>query len=108
MPNVTCKQNIKLQFHMKRHFLLTIFTLVFFHQVSCQERTYKAVKYPGNYKAKIDLVYTKTDNWEGRMDVYTNLISEKPPSMVINIHGRGWNHGVKESQAGFGFFLRRD
>lgn len=91
---------------MKKEFLLAVFTLGFFLNVWCQETTYKPVKYPDHFKAEIDLVYTKIDHWEGRMDIYSNPISEKPTPIVINIHGGGWNHGVKESQTGFGYFFK--
>ncbi|TRX58833.1 alpha/beta hydrolase [Fulvivirga sp. M361] len=91
---------------MKRPVLLTILTLGFFLDVSCQETTYTPVKYPDHYNAEVDLIYTQTGHWEGRMDIYTNPVSEKPTPVVINIHGGGWNHGVKESQTGFGYFFK--
>ncbi len=98
---------MKSKLYTKRYFLLVILSLGFFLNVSCQETTYKPVKYPNNYKAQIDVVYTKIEHWEGRMDIYTNPISEKPTPIVINIHGGGWNHGVKESQTGFGYFFKK-
>lgn len=91
---------------MKRNLLLAIFSLGLILDISCQERTYKSVKYPDGYKAEVDLVYTKVGNWEGRIDVYTNPTSEKPTPIIINIHGGGWNHGVKESQTGFSTFFK--
>lgn len=90
---------------MKRYFVVVL-TLVFFLDVSGQETTYKTVKYPATYEAKIDLIYTKIDDWEGRMDIYSNPVSQKPTPIVINIHGGGWNHGVKESQTGFTSFFK--
>ncbi|MFY0603753.1 MAG: alpha/beta hydrolase [Flavobacteriaceae bacterium] len=71
-----------------------------------QTRTYKPVKYPQNYTANIDIVYTQVNGWKGKMDTYINLKAEKPTPIVINIHGGGWNHGVKESQRGFGSFFK--
>jgi acetyl esterase/lipase len=34
------------------------------------------------------------------------FIVPKPTAVVINIHGGGWNHGVKESQSGFSSFFK--
>ncbi|WP_108805591.1 alpha/beta hydrolase [Aquimarina sp. Aq107] len=89
----------------KRHFVLAL-TLVFFLDLSGQETKYKPVKYPATYEAKIDLIYTKIDDWEGRIDIYSNPVSQKPTPIVINIHGGGWNHGVKESKTGFSSFFK--
>jgi acetyl esterase/lipase len=69
------------------------------------ENTNFSVKLPENYLAKIDVVYTRVNNWDGRMDLYTNPDAEKPTPLVINIHGGGWNHGAKETQTGFGSFF---
>jgi acetyl esterase/lipase len=69
------------------------------------ENTNFSVKFPENYLAKIDVVYTRVNNWDGRMDLYTNPDAEKPTPLVINIHGGGWNHGAKETQTGFGSFF---
>jgi len=74
--------------------------------VFSQEKTYKPVMYPQEYKAELDVIYTKVKGWEGRMDLYTNPIAEQPTPIVINIHGGGWNHGVKESQRGFKRFFK--
>src|SRR5690606_5817577 len=71
-----------------------------------QEKQYKPVEFPEGYKAQIDVVYTQVNGWDGRMDLYTNPNSEKPTPVVINIHGGGWNHGVKESQTGYGSFFK--
>lgn len=90
---------------MKRYFVVVL-TLVFFLDLSGQETKYKPVKYPVTYEAKIDLIYTKIDDWEGRMDIYFNPVSQKPTPIVINIHGGGWNHGVKESKTGFSSFFK--
>ena len=90
---------------MERYLLLVILALVSLQATIAQEVVYKPVKYPSNYHADIDIVYTEVEGWEGRMDIYSNPKSEKPTPIVINIHGGGWNHGVKESQTGFrGFF----
>lgn len=91
---------------MTRNYLFLIFTLVFFLNSFGQNKQYKPVKYPSNYEAKINLFYTKVDNWVGRMDIYSNPSSIKPTPIVINIHGGGWNHGTKESQTGFNSFFK--
>ncbi|MFY7964322.1 MAG: alpha/beta hydrolase fold domain-containing protein, partial [Chitinophagaceae bacterium] len=39
-------------------------------------------------------------------DIYYNPTAPKPTPIVFNIHGGGWNHGVKESQTGYGSFFK--
>lgn len=90
---------------MKNKIFIPAFILSVF-SVFAQEKEYKPVDYPNGYKAQIDVVYTQVDGWDGRMDLYTNPNSEKPTPIVINIHGGGWNHGVKESQTGYGSFFK--
>lgn len=68
--------------------------------------TYKPVEYPEGYTSQIDVVYTKADGWDGKMDLYLAPKSKGPSPIVINIHGGGWNHGVKESQTGFSTFFK--
>jgi acetyl esterase/lipase len=70
------------------------------------DTTYKPVQFPADYTAQLDVVYTRVGNWEGRLDVYFPQKSVKPVPVVINIHGGGWNHGVKESQTGFSTFFK--
>jgi acetyl esterase/lipase len=67
---------------------------------------YKAVDFPDGYTSKIDVIYTRAKNWEGRMDLYLPPASKGPSAVVINIHGGGWNKGVKESQTGFNTFFK--
>lgn len=73
---------------------------------SSADTTYKPVEYPAGYTAQLDVVYTRADNWEGKLDVYYPQNPAKPVPLVINIHGGGWNHGVKESQTGFSTFFK--
>ena len=40
------------------------------------------------------------------MDLYLPPAKNGPSAVVINIHGGGWNKGVKESQTGFGTFFK--
>ena len=90
---------------LKKIFFIVVIFSSFEFNTSCQEKAYKSVEYPNDYTAQIDVVYTRINDWEGRMDLYTNPNSELPTPIVINIHGRGWNHGMKESQTGFGSFF---
>ncbi len=76
------------------------------YNVSGQNAEYLPVDYPENYTAKIDVVYTVVDGWEGRMDIYYPTDVKTPVPLVVNIHGGGWNHGVKESQRGYGSFFK--
>lgn len=71
-----------------------------------QDANYKLVQFPEGYTSQIDVVYTTVGKWNGRMDLYTNPKSDAPTPVVINIHGGGWNHGVKESQTGYGSFFK--
>jgi acetyl esterase/lipase len=70
------------------------------------DTTYKPVNYPVGFTAQLNVVYTKAMDWEGKMDLYLPPFTNKPTAIVINIHGGGWNHGVKESQSGFSTFFK--
>ena len=70
------------------------------------DTAYKPVEYPAGYTAQLNVVYTKVKDWEGKMDIYFTSKEKKPSPVVINIHGGGWNHGVKESQTGFNTFFK--
>jgi acetyl esterase/lipase len=67
---------------------------------------YKPVDYPSGFTAQLNVVYTKVNGWEGKVDLYLPPKTDKPTAIVINIHGGGWNHGVKESQTGFSTFFK--
>lgn len=71
-----------------------------------QDSTVKVVEYPKDYVGKLDVVYTKVNDWNGREDLYYNPKATKPTPVVFNIHGGGWNHGTKESQSGFAAFFK--
>ena len=71
-----------------------------------EDTTYKPVEYPEGYAAQLNVVYTKVKDWEGKMDIYTAPKAKGLSPVVINIHGGGWNHGVKESQTGFSTFFK--
>ena len=51
-------------------------------------------------------MYTRVKDWEGKLDLYLPPKDNGPSPIVINIHGGGWNHGVKESQTGFNTFFK--
>ncbi|MBK6936645.1 MAG: alpha/beta hydrolase [Chitinophagaceae bacterium] len=68
--------------------------------------TYKPVECPEGFTAKLNVVYTTVKDWEGKMDMYLPPVKDGPSPVVINIHGGGWNHGVKESQTGFSTFFK--
>ena len=67
---------------------------------------YKKVEVPAGYQSSIDVVYAEIDGWKGREDVYYNPASTKPTPVIFNIHGGGWNHGVKEQQGGCNTFFK--
>jgi acetyl esterase/lipase len=70
------------------------------------DTTYKPVEYPSGFTAQLNVIYTKVKDWDGKMDIYLPPKSIEPTPVVINIHGGGWNHGVKESQTGFNTFFK--
>ena len=70
------------------------------------DTAYKPVEYPDGYSAQLNVVYTKVKDWEGKMDLYIAPKSKGLSPVIINIHGGGWNHGVKESQSGFNTFFK--
>ena len=72
-----------------------------------QEAEPKKVQYPAGFTEQLNLVYTKVNDWEGKLDLYLPPTSKGPSPVVINIHGGGWNKGNKESQTGFSDFFKR-
>jgi acetyl esterase/lipase len=94
---------------MKRLFSLTVLLALSAFSVLGQEPNseIKKVEYPAGFSAKLDVVYAKVGDWQGRMDLYLPPKEKAPTPVVINIHGGGWNHGTKESQTGFSTFFKR-
>jgi acetyl esterase/lipase len=87
--------------------LLLLVSIAFSKLVMAQaDSAYKPVAYPDGFTAQLDVVYTTVDNWDGKMDLYLPPEKNGPAPIVINIHGGGWNHGVKESQTGFNTFFK--
>jgi len=90
---------------MKKRILVSFSLMVITLGMFAQEALVKKVEYPLGYESKIDVVYTKVKDWDGRLDVYFNPASTTPTPVIINIHGGGWNHGTKEGQGGFNTFF---
>lgn len=89
--------------------LLLAFSLLCSGVLLAQEESadsVKKVQLPPGFTAQIDVVYTKGNNWEQKLDLYLPPKQGKPTPVVINIHGGGWNHGTKESQTGFNTFFK--
>jgi acetyl esterase/lipase len=93
---------------MKRLFFLTVLLTLSAFSVLGQEQNsaIKKVEYPAGFSARLDVVYTKVRDWQGRLDLYLPPKERPPSAVVINIHGGGWNHGTKESQTGFSTFFK--
>lgn len=94
---------------MKKNWLILLIILVLSTGLAnsqAADTTYKAVEYPEGYSAKLNVVYATVKDWEGKMDIYLAPREKGLSPVVINIHGGGWNHGVKESQTGFSTFFK--
>lgn len=70
------------------------------------DTTYKPVELPAGFSSQMNVVYTTAKNWEGQMDIYMPAKEKGPSPVVINIHGGGWNKGVRQSQTGFNTFFK--
>ncbi len=70
------------------------------------DTTYKPVEFPAGFSAQLNIIYTQVKGWDGKMDLYLPPKEKGPSPVVLNIHGGGWNHGVKESQTGFNTFFK--
>lgn len=92
---------------MKKLIIVCFLTCsVLFSQAQEEAQEYKKVAYPEGFTEQLNVVYTKVNDWEGKMDIYTPSKDHAPSPLIINIHGGGWNHGVKESQSGFSTFFK--
>ena len=89
-----------------RKLLLALLVLTGSHLLAQDDTTYQPVEYPAGFTAQLNVTYTKAGDWEGKMDIYLPPQQGNPPPVIINIHGGGWNHGVKESQTGFNTFFK--
>ncbi|MFT3981344.1 MAG: alpha/beta hydrolase [Ferruginibacter sp.] len=90
-----------------KKFFLSLCIIASLNAVAQSDTTYKKVEFPEGYTSQIDVVYTKVGDWDGRMDLYLPAKEKGPSPIVINIHGGGWNKGVKESQTGFNTFFKQ-
>ncbi|HYC27270.1 MAG TPA: hypothetical protein VEB42_00625, partial [Chitinophagaceae bacterium] len=88
--------------------LLYFFLAFHFHNAISQDSdsTYKPVTFPDGFTSRLNVVYTNVNGWEGKMDLYLPPQKNGASPVVINIHGGGWNKGVKESQTGFNTFFK--
>ena len=91
---------------MKKIFFIALMIVTANAFAQTEDTVYKPVEFPEGFAAQLNVVYTKVNNWEGKMDIYNSPKASKPTPVVINIHGGGWNHGVKESQTGFNTFFK--
>ncbi len=87
---------------------ISCFTGAYAQQLNVDKPTFDTVVYPSGYNAQLDVFYRDSTFLNCRMDIYFPVKAEKPVPVVIHIHGGGWNHGVKESQRGFGMFFRNN
>ena len=70
------------------------------------DTVYKPVELLPGFTSKLNVVYTQVNGWDGKMDIYLPPQDKGPTPVVINIHGGGWNKGVKKSQTGFNTFFK--
>lgn len=89
-----------------RNWLFLFFFTITAANAQEADTMYKPVEYPAGYRAQLNVVYTRVKGWEGKMDLYLTPAEKGLSPVVINIHGGGWNHGVKESQTGFSTFFK--
>lgn len=92
---------------IKKFFFVQLCLLVSVFLYGQPAVAYKPVELPAGFKSQLNVVYTTVNGWEGKMDIYLPPHSGKPSPIVINIHGGGWNKGVKESQTGFNSFFKQ-
>jgi acetyl esterase/lipase len=87
--------------------LFSVITISAFAQQTKKDTvTYLPVEYPAGFSAQLNVIYAKGNDWDEKMDIYLPPKTNKATALVINIHGGGWNHGVKESQRGFATFFK--
>lgn len=91
-----------------KYIILLCVLFVTGHTAMAQDSvTVKKVNYPAGFTEHLNVVYTKVNDWEGKMDIYLPPVKNAPTPVIINIHGGGWNKGNKESQSGFSGFFKR-
>ena len=90
---------------MKKAFFFLLTFLAFALYAQENENKGSNVKYPDDYQGQINIVYTQVHGWEGTLDFYSPKNSKTPTPLIIDIHGGGWQHGVKESHFDFSTFF---
>jgi len=93
---------------MKKTLILFLFLCQILLLSAQSDTTKYGVVIPKGFTSKIDVVYDKVGDWEGKMDIYMPPNTGKPTPIVINIHGGGWNHGNKEKMRGFASFFKKN
>ena len=88
-------------------FILLISTAVWAQEAD-QEAEYPPVKVPANYTFQKNVVYKHVDDWNGTLDLYLPQDTSKPVPLIIDVHGGGWWHGVKESHFDFDVFFKQN
>lgn len=92
---------------MKKLMILCALLWTTFSLSAQDTATVKKVTYPKGFSEQLNLVYTKVNGWEGKLDLYLPPTGGAASPLVINIHGGGWNKGTKESQGGFSAFFKK-
>lgn len=90
---------------MKKTLFLLPILLSFLLYAQENEDNGSLVKFPGDYQGQLNVVYTHVHGWDGKLDFYNPKNSKTPTPLIIDIHGGGWQHGVKESHRDFGPFF---
>jgi len=85
---------------------ITVLITIFCNAQNKDTIVKKEIAIPKNYVARLDVVYSKVKDWEGKADLYLALNEIKPTPIIINIHGGGWKTGSKDTQGGFSPFFK--
>ncbi len=72
-----------------------------------QTTEYPPVKVPDSYTMQKNVVYKTVDDWKGTLDLYLPKDTSRPVPLIIDVHGGGWWHGVKESHFDFDVFFNQ-
>ena len=90
--------------------IVLVYLLLFTQLLQAQEETtvpvIKKVAYPIGYTDQLNLVYTTSPGWEGKMDLYLPSKDKGLSPAIINIHGGGWSGGSKDTQGGFSPYFK--
>jgi acetyl esterase/lipase len=92
---------------MKKLMILCTLLWTTFSLSAQDTATVNKIQYPKGFSEQLNVVYTKVNGWEGKLDLYLPPTGGAASPLVINIHGGGWNKGTKESQGGFSPFFKK-